>query len=69
MIMVIMLVIIRKLIKADIFIEKVIRKILLVIMMANVVLTKMKSCTEFVWMLLYNKLFLGSHQRWKVIEG
>ena len=39
----------------------------LMVVMATV--TKMMGCQEFVWMFLYNELFLGSHQRWKVIEG
>ena len=39
----------------------------MMVVMATV--TKMMGCQEFVWMFLYNELFLGSHQRWKVIEG
>ena len=39
----------------------------MIVVMAMV--TKMMGCQEFVWMFLYNELFLGSHQRWKVIEG
>ena len=37
--------------------------------MVMTTVTKMMGCQEFVWMFLYNELFLGSHQRWKVIEG
>ena len=39
----------------------------MMVVMAMVI--KMMGCREFVWIFLYNELFLGSHQRWKVIEG